>query len=204
MPERVTTAETEKETARSRIVAAAFSVLAARGSHEASIKEVAKAAGVAPGLVHYYFSSKAELLLEVVREACRAFRDDMGAVELPDDASDRTRALLAWSKENALQRPDWYRLLVELDALALRDPQVAAEVRLLKQEVRDHVAALVCATEPLLAPIADATAAVIIHAVDGLVVQRLVDPSFDLDAGFAALETMLLATLDAVRRSRGA
>lgn len=189
----------ERESAKERIIAAAFSVLAERGSAEASVKEVARAAGVAPGLVHYYFSNKGELLLEVVREACRAFRADMDRIELPDDGAERTRSLLSWSKAQALERPDWYRLLVELDALALRDPAVAREVSLLKREVRDHVAGLVRAAEPRLGGAADSFAAVIIYAVDGLVVQYLIDRSFDLDAGFAALESMLIATLSAVQ-----
>jgi AcrR family transcriptional regulator len=199
MPERLSARDVERESAKERIVAAAFAVLAARGSHDASVKEVARAAGVAPGLVHYYFSTKSELLLEVVREACRAYRADMDRIELPADAAERTRALLAWSKAKALERPDWYRLLVELDALALRDEAVAREVSILKREVRDHVADLVRAAEPRLALVADPIAAVIIHAVDGLVVQRLIDPSFDLNAGFAALETMLIATLQSAR-----
>jgi AcrR family transcriptional regulator len=199
MPERVSAAEVERESAKSRIIAAAFSVLAVRGSHQTSVKEVARAAGVAPGLVHYYFSSKAELLLEVVREACRAYHADMDQLELPTDAVQRTQSLLAWSKKKGLERPDWYRLLVELDSLAVRDDALAREVSVLKREVRDHTADLVRAVEPRLSSAADAMAAVIIYAVDGLVVQHLIDPTFDLDAGFAALESMLLATLTAAR-----
>jgi hypothetical protein len=123
----------------------------------------------------------------------------MDRLELPADPVARTHALLEWSKQRALERPDWYRLLVELDALALREPALASEVSVLKREVRDHVASLVRATEPNLGSAADAIAAVIIYAVDGLVVQRLIDPSFDLDGGFSALETMLIATLAAVQ-----
>src|ERR671939_119846 len=54
---------------RAHLVEAAYRVLAERGYEAMSIKDVASAAGVAPGLIHYYFASKAELLLAVVREA---------------------------------------------------------------------------------------------------------------------------------------
>lgn len=188
------------ESAKQRIVAAALSVLAERGSHETSVKEVARAAGVAPGLVHYYFASKGELLLAVVRETCRAYREEMDAVELPPGAVARTRALLEWSKLRGLERPDWYRLLVDLDALALRDEALAREVGVLKREVRGHVALLVEDAEAQLGtslgPSADAIASVLVYAVDGLVLQRLIDPEFDLDGGFAALEAMLVSMIE--------
>jgi AcrR family transcriptional regulator len=54
---------------RSGILAAAYSVLSQRGIEKTTIKEVARLAGVAPGLVHYYFSSKDLLLQEVLQMA---------------------------------------------------------------------------------------------------------------------------------------
>jgi AcrR family transcriptional regulator len=180
-------------------VAAAVVVLAERGSHDSSIKEIARAAGVAPGLVHYYFASKGELLLEVVREACRSYREAMAVLELPGDPIERTRALLGWSKQRGLEMPEWYRLMVDLDALALRDAGLSREVSELKREVRDHTAALVADVEAKvgvpLGPTHSGLASVIIPAMDGLILQKLVDPSFDLEAGLDALERLLLALL---------
>ncbi len=63
------------QSTRERIVAAAYRVLSEQGSHATSIKEIAKAAAVAPGLVHYYFESKEQLLLEVTRDCCRLYRE---------------------------------------------------------------------------------------------------------------------------------
>src|SRR5437762_13944427 len=54
---------------RPRILAAAYSVLSQRGIEQTTIKEVARLAGVAPGLVHYYFASKDLLLQEVLQMA---------------------------------------------------------------------------------------------------------------------------------------
>jgi AcrR family transcriptional regulator len=189
--------------AKDRIVAAAFAVLAERGGRETSIKEVAKAAGVAPGLVHYYFTSKGELLLEVVRAVCRTYREELARVELSPDPIASTRALLAWSKRRGMEMPDWYRLLVDLDAMALRDPALAREVAVLRAEVRQNTAALVADVErklgAALGPAREGLAAVLVAAVDGLVLQGLIDPGFDLDAGFAALEAMLICMMQAAR-----
>ena len=54
---------------RAGILAAAYSVLSQRGIEQTTIKEVARVAGVAPGLVHYYFASKDLLLQEVLQMA---------------------------------------------------------------------------------------------------------------------------------------
>ena len=190
--------------AREKIIAAAFTVLAERGSHETSIKEIARAAGVAPGLVHYYFASKGELLLEVVRAACTSYREEMAALELPEDPLERTKALLAWSKRRGLEMPEWYRLMVDLDALALRDADLAREVSELKREVRDHTASLVADVEMKvgikLGPTHGGLASVIIPAIDGLILQKLIDPKFDLEGGLDALETLLVTLLVSAKR----
>ena len=87
--------------------------------------------------------------------------------------------------------------------MALRDPDLAREVAVLKAEVRTNTAALVAAVEQrlgaALGPGREGIASVIVPAVDGLILQRLVDPTFDIDAGFEALEAMLISLMRAAR-----
>lgn len=64
---------------RSQLIAALMRVLAERGYAGASVASIAREAGLAPGLVHYYFGSKQEMLLELLestRAAIRARRDE--------------------------------------------------------------------------------------------------------------------------------
>ena len=51
---------------RGEIIRAAVHVLGRAGCADTSMKEIARQAGVAPGLLHYYFESKDELLMAVV------------------------------------------------------------------------------------------------------------------------------------------
>jgi TetR/AcrR family transcriptional repressor of bet genes len=53
---------------RSQITAALVKVMAKRGYDGASVAEVAKVARLAPGLVHYHFKNKHEILLAVLHE----------------------------------------------------------------------------------------------------------------------------------------
>jgi TetR/AcrR family transcriptional repressor of bet genes len=51
---------------RKEIILALSRVMAARGYEGASIVEIARAARLAPGLIHYHFTSKEEILLALV------------------------------------------------------------------------------------------------------------------------------------------
>src|SRR3954467_13308848 len=53
-----------------RIIAAMRASVAARGAAASTFDHVAREAGVSRGLLHYYFGSKEQLLVEVVRHDC--------------------------------------------------------------------------------------------------------------------------------------
>jgi TetR/AcrR family transcriptional repressor of bet genes len=53
---------------RAQIVAALATVMAERGYEGASIQRIARAAGLTPGLVHYHFESKQQILLSLVAQ----------------------------------------------------------------------------------------------------------------------------------------
>src|SRR5919206_3318295 len=60
---------------RARLIAAGYSILAEKGLEAATVKEIARLAEVSPGLFHYYFESKDDLLLAVLYEAGRGFNE---------------------------------------------------------------------------------------------------------------------------------
>ncbi|TME89384.1 MAG: helix-turn-helix transcriptional regulator [Chloroflexi bacterium] len=60
---------------KDRIVQAAYRALVKRGYHETSMKDIAAEAGVAPGLAHYYFETKEDLLVAAMEHACQPVMD---------------------------------------------------------------------------------------------------------------------------------
>ena len=62
------------EERRKQIVLGLLSVMAERGYERATIQEVARAAGLSPGLVHYHFHDKQEILLVCVEELAARVR----------------------------------------------------------------------------------------------------------------------------------
>ncbi|MBS0308385.1 MAG: TetR family transcriptional regulator [Proteobacteria bacterium] len=55
------------EQRREEIVAALLAVMAEQGYEKATIQAIAQQAGLAPGLIHYHFKSKGEILIELVK-----------------------------------------------------------------------------------------------------------------------------------------
>lgn len=116
-----------REQRRHEILAAFARVLADHGFAGATIAAVANEAGVTPGLVHYHFDSKAELLDALVSQLIGAFRARVHEREGEGDP------LLAYG-DAALaldERADQAaaRCWVGVFAEALRDPTLFRRVR---------------------------------------------------------------------------
>src|SRR5688572_28406912 len=65
---------------RQQIVEGLLRVMAERGYERASIAEIAKAAGLSPGLVHYHFTEKQEILLTLVEQLAASVRERVKAL----------------------------------------------------------------------------------------------------------------------------
>lgn len=180
-----------EQTARERIIAAAHQVLAERGLEAASVKEIARQAGVAPGLVHYYFANKEELLSTVLREASARYTVEMAQLAQSHPAEALAEAALRVPAERLASQPEWYRLRYELFALGLRHPGILPALADLLQSGRQGIAQVV--QKAVEAPTFDSkdVAAVLLACFDGLALQKLADPQFDLDGAYQILARML-------------
>jgi len=131
---------------REEIVDGLLRVMATHGYEGASIVAIARAAGLAPGLVHYHFDTKAEVLLALVERLVRQVRaryevrpgDRLDAfidahLALGPDAD--PRAVAAWSivGAEALRQPDVRRLYRSALASTLKELK-----RLVAQRLREQ------------------------------------------------------------------
>ena len=62
------------EQRREEIVAALLAVVAENGYEKATIQAIAQQAGLAPGLIHYHFKNKEEILLHLVKSLAELSR----------------------------------------------------------------------------------------------------------------------------------
>src|SRR2546427_10482322 len=108
---------------RAKILQAAFTVLSRQGYENCSIKEIAEAAGVAQGLVHYYFKSKQQLVLQVLAEVCEK-------MEIYGADQGEAGALAAFENFKSVLRDkrDVHALYIQLIGVGLHDPEISAGI----------------------------------------------------------------------------
>jgi AcrR family transcriptional regulator len=167
-----------RDEVRTRILAAAATVVAERGLAAATLDQVAAAAGFTKGAVYSNFRSKDELFLALLETQVG------GRVEAVEsalrDAADVPSALAAVSAE--LARPDagGQLLFVEFWQRAVRDEEVreafVASRRRLRARVSDAVARFLATLPADPGWDADALALVVVALATGLALEERAEP----------------------------
>src|SRR5712691_3822446 len=177
---------------RAKILEAAFAVLSRDGYENVSIKDIAEEAGVAQGLVHYYFKSKQQLVLAVLFEVCKKM--DVYTAEGVEGA------MAAFENFKVLLRNhgDAHTLYIQLIGVGLHDKEIGAGIRENIQVARDKVESL--ARQVLAEREADprparAIPGAVQGGVLGIMVQKMIDPDFDADEAVDALAAMALSAV---------
>src|SRR3989441_12417663 len=190
---------------KDRIVDAAYRALVKRGYHETSIKDIAAEAGVAPGLAHYYFETKEDLLVAAIERACQPVMEAWQQAgmsltgPLPEDADPMMVARLGFelAKEELKTYGGLFLLTFDMFGVGLHNPKIAAAVRPFIDERRGFIAripqgVIAGMAEPPIAS-ADAIAAAIWGSLHGIYLQKVTDPQFDAEAAIDALSEMTIA-----------
>ena len=171
---------------REQIVLGMLHVLAEHGYEGASTQRIAYAAKLTPGLIHYHFGSKQEILLALL-ELLAGFARERIEKHRAGAHDDRARLhafLNAMLQVGDGANPEAVAAWVALTAEAVREPKVARAVRAVLASWQDELQHL---CEPL-APsrrAAAKTAAALVAFVQGCFVQAAVAPD-SIPSGSAA------------------
>jgi AcrR family transcriptional regulator len=193
----VLTRKQRQEQTREELVAAAASVFARRGYHQATVEEIAAEAGFSTGAVYSNFAGKEELFLALadreVEERVEEFRAVAEAAgrggEPGEEAAQRFRAFLE-------RDPDWPLLFYEFWSLSVRNATLQEELRERREAVRDALADTLervageLGFELRFPPKTLATA--IGASLNGLAFERAADPRAIPDDVFAEFITAVL------------
>jgi TetR/AcrR family transcriptional repressor of bet genes len=100
--------------------------MAERGYEKASIAAIAEAASLTPGLIHYHFESKQEILLALLERLAQTWRR-RAAAQTPKSPRERVGVLIdAWLALDGNSDRDAVACWVALGAEAIRQPEVRA------------------------------------------------------------------------------
>ena len=195
-----------------RIIDAAYRALVRQGYHETSMKDIAAEAGVAPGLAHYYFETKEDLLVAAIERGCepvmRAWEQAGLSLSgpLPEDADPMAFALIGFelAKQELKAYGGLFLLTFDMFGVGLHNPRIASAVRSFIDERRAFVARITQGViagmaEPPVASV-EAIAASIWGSLHGIYLQKVMDPAFDADAAIDALSEMTMAFATGRRR----
>jgi AcrR family transcriptional regulator len=183
--------EAHVEARKAQILGAACICVANKGFHHTTMQDICQEAGLSPGAVYGYFSSKEDIIRSLAEEGLRKQDEVFGALQRERDAP---RALLRFAETvielldcpvpaGESQEGDPHRLRVLLWAEAIRSPEILEIVRAhylrgraaLEEIVRRGLAG--GEVRPGVA--ARAVAQLVLSMIDGFVLQKAVDPDLD-------------------------
>ncbi len=183
-----------------RIVEAMRRSVARRGTAGSTFDHVSREAGVSRGLLHYYFGTKEQLLVEAVRRDCELRMEHLeGQLADAKTAEDYIDLMAQNLKETVREDPDFVTLLFELFTLSRRNADIAVEYADLMRRTRQQVAAMlaVAQREQILHLHAEpeAIAEILFSLADGLALRMLSEPDRDFSATVRAGITCARALL---------
>jgi AcrR family transcriptional regulator len=170
-----------------RIVEAMRRSVARRGAAGSTFDHVAREAGVSRGLLHYYFGTKEQLLVEAVRRECEV-RMDMLERQLAGarTADDFINLMARNLQETVSSEPDFVTLVFELFSLSRRNDEIAIEYAELLRRTREQVAELLAGAQEQgvlqLHAEAEVVAEILFSLADGFALRMLSEPGRDFSA----------------------
>jgi AcrR family transcriptional regulator len=183
-----------------RIVEAMRRSVAQHGTAGSTFERVSREAGVSRGLLHYYFGTKEQLLVEAVRHDCQLRLERLERQLAGAQTADDFIALMAQQLQDMVREdPDFVTLLFELFTLSRRNADIGVEYANLMRGMREQVAGMltVAQEDGVLRLHADpeAVAEILFSLGDGFALRMLAEPDRDFGAtvraGIASARALL-------------
>lgn len=192
----------KSEASRQQVLEAAVRTLAERGYAKTSVGDIARAAGMSKGAVHYHFESKHDLIAKVLDHCAMTMRDRVRAAwEAPGEPAEKVRRALGEMRRMRREELPELRVLADLMAQGLHEPAIRAQMAALfeanRKEVVEHLVPSLSAfgLEPTI-PL-HVVPRLLLGALDGLALHDFFDPPSPEDdaAVQQALEAISLSLL---------
>jgi AcrR family transcriptional regulator len=172
-----------------RIIEAMRTSVGTRGAAGSTFDVVAREAGVSRGLLHYYFGSKEQLLVEVVRHDCevrnRNMDERLAKAQTVDEILD---AFVVGLEEFLEDDAGGQAVIYEMLSASRHSEEIRAELAELYRQWRERLAGWLRTKERegviRLQADPEAVASILFSLGDGFGIQVLSDPDWDQQAAF--------------------
>jgi AcrR family transcriptional regulator len=183
-----------------QIIDATIAVMGRQSYAGTSMKDIAREAGVAQGLIHYYFGSKEDLVLAALRQTCDLMIDETRRrfTETTGDPLTRAWAAIQGARDHCAAHPELFSLMFELVPQAANNPALSTALKEMYAHLTDESEAMVhelCEMLPTPLPVPEREmAAIIVAAIDGLALRSLVMQDESTPGLYRALGFLLLSS----------
>lgn len=193
----------KSESSRQQVLDAALRVFGQQGIRAASVQDIADAAKMSKGAVHYHFESKDDLIIQVMKHACDRIRDRVQKVfEEPGLPLERVRRSIAEMWTIRAEGSAEIRVMLDVMMQAVHDPVLKKAVGEVIRDARQHVIdiglqnLLDLGLKPRV-PI-KLIPRLMLASLDGLALHNLFDPaaSEDVEEMLRAVERITLALFE--------
>jgi AcrR family transcriptional regulator len=172
-----------------RIIAAMRASVGKRGAAGSTFDHVAREAGVSRGLLHYYFGSKEQLLVEVVRHDCEVRNRNMDErLERAGSVDEILDALVVGLNEFLEDDAGGQAVIYEMLSASRHSEEIRAELAELYRQWRERLAGWLRVKERegviRLQVEPEAVASILFALGDGFGIQVLCDSDWDQQAAF--------------------
>jgi AcrR family transcriptional regulator len=198
----------KQEHTRSCLMESAARVFARRGLQQASIDEVTGDAGFTKGAFYANFKSKEELFLAMLDERFAARIEQIERVWQSEGDLQAKARQAGEDFADYLSDEEWSRLFFEFAAYAARNEDFRQELVTRYRALRGRVADVYrrkkdeMGIEPAIPP--EQVAAMIFAMVNGLALEKLLEPDVVADDAFATMLVAFFAGLGAVSPAKTA
>jgi AcrR family transcriptional regulator len=201
---RLSLRDEQKALTRRRLIDAAEVVFARRGFHGASVEEIAREAGASTGALYSNFASKEDLFLALFEHTAASdvqhYSDVFAAGETPDE---RARGVADLWMQILRERPDYFPLIIEFWAYAVRQPRLRSDLAARFASLRSASAQMIVqgADErgiALSGEFADRLGLLITSLGNGLALQKLIDPDGVPDELYGEMLVLIFNALAAL------
>ncbi len=174
-----------------RIIDAMRRSVARRGTAGSTFEHVSREAGVSRGLLHYYFGTKEQLLVEAVRRDCELRLERLERQLSTAKSAEDFIGLMAQNLQDTVSEdPEFVTLVFELFTMSRRNEDIAVEYAGLMRRTREQVAGMLAAaqSEGILRLHAEpeAVAEILFSIGDGFALRMLSEPERDFSTTIRA------------------
>lgn len=189
---------------RERILCAAQRCFVDHGFHAASMGDIAKTAGMSPGLIYRYYDSKSTIILAIIERQLVEARDNIRALSVRAGMAEALfETFIHWRDKDP--RTMNAALFAEMSAEATRSPVLAAALQASDLVLRDEMGKVFSAAvaqrggKALPPEMAQSRALALQCFVEGMAIRAVREPGIDpqlMKSTIAAFVDRLLAPPD--------